>query len=130
MNSEILHFLTELKQNNNKDWFETNKNRYKKLRDFFIEMITTLIEEVSEFEPLVKFQDPRKSVFRINRDIRFSNDKSPYKTNFGGFIIPTGSKEGAGYYIHLEPDNCFIGGGIHCPENSILKIIILNRFYN
>jgi len=116
-------FLNELKQNNNKDWFENNKTRYKKLREYFIGMIATLIDEVSEFEPSVKFQDAKKSVFRINRDVRFSNDKSPYKTNFGGFIVPSGSKEGAGYYIHFEPDNCFIGGGIHCPENSILKIL-------
>ncbi|MBN2893518.1 MAG: DUF2461 domain-containing protein [Bacteroidales bacterium] len=131
MNTEILNFLSELKENNNKDWFDSNRARYKELREYFIDQIAILIDKVAEFDPIVKLEDPRKSVFRINRDIRFSNDKSPYKTNFGGYIVPGGKKGGgAGYYLHFEPNSSFIGGGIYCPPNPTLKRIRWGIYQN
>ena len=70
-------------------------------------------------------------MFRINRDIRFSNDKSPYKTNFGGFIVPGGKKSGnAGYYIHIEPGNCFLAGGVHMPPPDKLKAVRTEIYEN
>lgn len=131
MYAEILTFLSELKENNNKEWFDENRNRYKELREFFISQIGTFINRVAEFDPSVQYEDPRKSVFRINRDIRFSKDKSPYKTNFGGFVVPGGKKSGnSGYYLHLEPGNSFVGGGIHCPPGPILKKIRWGIYQN
>ncbi len=70
-------------------------------------------------------------MFRINRDIRFSKDKSPYKTNFGGFIASGGKKSShAGYYLHIENNHSFVGGGIYCPPSDVLKAVRKEIFYN
>ena len=76
--------------------------------------------------------EPNKTVFRINRDIRFSKDKSPYKTNVGIFLTSSKEKnvELSGYYLHISPENSFIGGGIHSPDNNKLKLIRQEIDYN
>ena len=123
-NDKILIYLNNLSNNNNKEWFHANKKHYQELREFFISQTTELISKISEFDKGVMFEEPKKCIFRINRDIRFSKDKSPYKTNFGAFIVPGGKKSGnAGYYLHIEPSGSFIGGGIHSPESLNLKKI-------
>lgn len=130
-NKEIISFLKELSENNNKEWFDENRKLYSDLREYFIELTGILINRVSEFEPSVSFLEPRKSIFRINRDIRFSKNKSPYKNNFGAFIVPGGKKSGnAGYYLHLEPNQSFIGGGIHCPQSSVLSKVRWSIYEN
>lgn len=130
-NIEILEFLSELSKNNSKEWFDKNRIRYQELRESFIDQTAEMINEISIFDGSVRFENPRKSIFRINRDIRFSKNKSPYKTNFGAFIVPEGKKSGnAGYYFHLEPDNCFVAGGIYRPQASELKKIRWAIFEN
>lgn len=130
-NIEILEFLSELSKNNSKEWFDKNRIRYQELRESFIDQTAEMIKEISIFDGRVRFENPRKSIFRINRDIRFSKNKSPYKTNFGAFIVPEGKKSGnAGYYFHLEPDNCFVAGGIYRPQASELKKIRWAIFEN
>lgn len=121
-NIEILDFLSELNKNNNKNWFDVNREKYKSLREFFISQTTEIIGKIAKFDNTILFEDPKKCIFRINRDIRFSHDKSPYKTNFGMYIVPGGKKSGnAGYYLHLDPAGSFIAGGIHNPQSLELK---------
>lgn len=131
INIRILNFLSELKENNNKEWFDKNRSFYKELRELFIEQTGEMINEIANFEPVIRFENPRKSIFRINRDIRFSKDKSPYKSNFGAIIAPGGKKSGnAGYYFHLEPENSFVAGGIYRPQAPDLMKIRWTIFEN
>lgn len=128
---ELFTFLKEIKENNNKEWFDANRSRYKDLREHFINYVTLLVHELGQMDPSVAFQDPKKTVFRINRDIRFSQDKSPYKTNMGSFITPGGKNaQNAGYYLHIEPGECMIAGGIYMPPSKELKIIRDEVFNN
>ena len=119
-----LSFIHDLKKNNNRDWFQANRARYDEAREEFLEFVGNLIHEIQVFDPSVGSLAPKNAVFRINRDIRFSRDKSPYKTNFGAFIVPGGKKSGhAGYYFHLDPEGSFAGGGVYQPMPEILKKI-------
>jgi uncharacterized protein (TIGR02453 family) len=117
-----LSFIRELKENNHREWFQANRGLYEEARSEFIAFIENVVSGIGLFDPELGPVDPRKALFRINRDIRFSKDKSPYKTNFGAFIIKGGKKSGnAGYYFHLEPGGSFVGGGVYYPEADILK---------
>lgn len=112
----VLGFLDELAQNNNKAWFDANRARYDEARGLFEEFVQLLIAEIDRFDTLGAVS-ARDCIFRINRDVRFSKDKSPYKTNMGALIGPGGRKSGRqSYYIHIAPHNqSFIGGGLHMP---------------
>ena len=121
-----LEFLGALKTNNNRDWFQKNKKAYNDAKENFESFIQEVIDEVIEFDPILKGLEARSCIFRINRDIRFSHDKSPYKTNMGAFIVRGGRKNGdkfTGYYIHAEPGNCFIAGGAYMPPAPWLNAI-------
>ena len=121
---KCLSFLRDLKKNNNREWFQANRIRYEECRAEHLEFIETLISGAGLFDPELGPVNPKSTVFRINRDIRFSKDKSPYKTHFGAFINRYGrSLEKAGYYFHLEPGGSFIGGGIYRPGSDVLKKI-------
>ncbi|HAQ19192.1 MAG TPA: TIGR02453 family protein [Prolixibacteraceae bacterium] len=121
---EILNFLSELKENNNKDWFDQNRDRYEASRKKVLFLTEMIIHEVAKFDPEIGFQDPKNCVFRIFRDVRFATDKTPYKTNMGSFIAKGGRKStSAGYYIHIEPGSSFVGGGSYCPPAEALKAI-------
>jgi uncharacterized protein (TIGR02453 family) len=111
-----LAFLDQLAKNNNKPWFETHRAQYEQARTGFEEFVQLLIAEISKFDDLGMLS-ARECIFRINRDLRFSKDKSPYKTNMGASIAP-GGKKGVrlSYYLHLMPhDQSFLGGGMHMP---------------
>jgi uncharacterized protein (TIGR02453 family) len=119
-----LSFISDLKNNNHKEWFHANRPRYEEARGEFLTFVETMINEIQVFDPSVGTVQPKSAMFRINRDIRFSKDKSPYKTNFGAFIVPGGKKSGnAGYYFHLDPEGTFAGGGVYHPMPDILKKI-------
>ncbi len=133
INSDTFIFLDELKKSNNREWFNANKTRYTLIREDFISFLESILPYLAEIDPEIKGVDARKSVFRINRDIRFSNDKSPYKTTLAGVLIAGGRKnfsEHAGYYIHLESGKSIIAGGAYLPPanwiNSIRKEISAN----
>ncbi|HAF30048.1 MAG TPA: TIGR02453 family protein [Bacteroidales bacterium] len=131
LNKNILQFLSDLKENNYKEWFHENKPTYQKVKKEFEQFIAQIIVDISQFDTSVKNLEPKHCIFRINRDIRFSNDKSPYKTNFGGFIVPGGRNAGfAGYYIHIEPGNCFLAGGIYMPPPDRLKAVRTEIYEN
>src|SRR6478752_7596525 len=107
----LLSFLTRLSKNNNKDWFDAHKKEYEALRKEWISFVSECITGVGAFDPAIASLDPKKCIFRINRDIRFSTDKSPYKNNFGMSLSAGGKSEDfCGYYLHIQPGNCFVAG--------------------
>ena len=117
-------FLVELNRNNNREWFQANKAWYEESRKEFEAFTTLLINEITQFHPGLGPVDAKSVIFRIYRDVRFSKDKSPYKTNMGAHLVPGGKKSGnAGYYFHLEPGGSFLAGGAHNPSPDILKNI-------
>lgn len=127
----ILDFLTAVKANNNREWFNANKAQYLEAKDIFEAFVNQLIPEIRKFDPEIGTLTAKDCVFRIYKDVRFSKDKSPYKTNMGAFITRGGRKGGyAGYYIHLDPDQSFIAGGNHMPTPENLKKIRQEIMYN
>lgn len=131
ISKNLFQFLRELKQNNHKEWFYDHRPVYQIARKQFEQLIAQTILDIAQFDDSLKNIEPKQCIFRINRDIRFSKDKSPYKTNFGAFIAPGGRSGGySGYYIHLEPENCFLAGGIYMPPSDRLKAIRTEIFEN
>lgn len=120
----IIDFLNDLRFNNNREWFNTHKDRYLKAKKFFDEIVNFLIKEIAIFDTTFVPTTPKDYVFRIYRDIRFSKNKDPYKAHFGAFMAKNGRKSGnAGYYFHLEPENTMAAGGIYGPDAKILKSV-------
>lgn len=116
LQSSTLLFLKQLAKNNNKPWFDANRKKYDEARKDFENFIQSLIDGFGTKEPSIASLTAKNCLFRINRDIRFSKDKTPYKKNFAASINKGGKKSVlAGYYFHLEPGNSFIGGGIWMP---------------
>jgi uncharacterized protein (TIGR02453 family) len=126
---DLTQFLTELNENNNRPWFIHNKPRYDILREEFETVVTELIAAIARFDPQVVACNPKKAMFRINRDIRFSNDKRPYKTRFSAGITPRDLRRpsaggGPTYYFHIEGDGTLgIGAGEYLPPPDRLKAI-------
>ena len=121
-----LDYLNKIKLNNNRDWFIGNRPAYLEARENFESFVQRLIDQIIEFEPIMKGLEVKSCVYRFNRDIRFSNDKSPYKTHFGAFIVKGGKKNGdkyGGYYFHIEPGASIIAGGAYMPPAQWLSAI-------
>jgi uncharacterized protein (TIGR02453 family) len=115
-------FLNQLKKNNNRDWFADNKAEYLKQHENTIAFADALLIELSKHDN-IETENGKKSLFRIYRDVRFSKDKSPYKTHWaGGFKRATKALRG-GYYFHIEPGNTFVGGGFWDPNKEDLQRI-------
>lgn len=125
-------FLTQLAHNNNKPWFDTNREQYAAAKDDFEQLVTGLLKELGKNEPGFAEQKAKDCIFRIFRDVRFSADKTPYKSHFGAYFSKGGKKfPGAGYYIHIEPGGkTFAGGGLWMPEAPILKAVRQEIDYN
>lgn len=121
---DTLLFLKELKSNNEREWFEANKKRYKTAQDGLISFVDELLPAMIKVDKSLNAVDPKKCVFRIYRDVRFSHDKSPYKLNMGAHIHAGGKNDSrAGFYIHIEPGNCFLAGGAYNPPGPWIKAI-------
>lgn len=120
-----LDFLINLKENNNREWFQTHKNLYEEAKKDIEDNLSYLIIAVSSFDPSITDLEVKDVLFRIYRDIRFSKDKSPYKPYFGALITKNGKSnmEGSGYYFHIEPGNSMICGGVFHPEPKKLDKI-------
>ena len=121
-----LDYLKAIGKNNNREWFLENKSLYNEARSNFEIFVQELINEITDFEPIMKGLEVKSCVYRFNRDIRFSNDKSPYKTHFGAFMVRGGKKNGdklAGYYFHIEPGKSIIAGGAYMPPAPWLSAI-------
>ncbi|PXV69019.1 uncharacterized protein (TIGR02453 family) [Dysgonomonas alginatilytica] len=126
----IIEFLSQLKENNNREWFTANKSLYKEVEKEFNAFAEKLIEGIAKFDSSIKNLTAKDCTFRIYRDVRFSPNKEPYKTHMAAYICPNGKKSGlAGYYFHVEaPGANFIGGhllatGVHNPEPKVLQSI-------
>ena len=120
-----LNFLAELGENNYREWFHANKKRYESARDNVLAVAAKIFEEIQKFDGKIIFDDPKKCMFRIYRDTRFSHDKEPYKTNIGVVFSPDGTKKCSlsSYYLHIEPKGCFVSCGVYMPDAQIIKSI-------
>jgi uncharacterized protein (TIGR02453 family) len=130
---QTLKFLKDLKANNNKVWFDANRASYDLAKENYLNFIDAIILELCKVDPAIAAADltAKKCVTRINRDVRFSKDKSPYKTNFGAMINKDGKKGmGSGYYVHIEDGSCFVAGGMYMPMPPQLAKIRQEIDYN
>jgi uncharacterized protein (TIGR02453 family) len=124
LQSSTLSFLKNLKKNNTKEWFDKNRKTYEAAKQNFVAFVDEMIVQLAKTDATIARLQAKECIFRINRDIRFSKDKSPYKINMGAFLNEGGKKSSlAGYYFHLEPGNSFVGGGIYMPEADVVKKI-------
>ena len=131
LQSSTLKFVRDLKKNNNKPWFDAHRNQYEEARKDFAGFIQSVIGKHGSNDPSIKTLVAKDCMFRINRDIRFSKDKTPYKSNFGASINKGGKKSMlAGYYFHLEPGRSFAGGGVWMPMPDDLKKLRQEIDYN
>jgi uncharacterized protein (TIGR02453 family) len=132
LQSSTLKFLKELKKNNSKPWFDVHRKEYEAAKADFSLFIQQVIDQYGKTDLSIKNIMAKECLFRINRDIRFAKDKSPYKTNFGASINKGGRKafNSAGYYFHLEPGRAFAGGGIYMPMPDDLKKVRQEIDYN
>lgn len=119
---QVIAFLRELGENNDRRWFADNKERYDALRQAWEHDMSRLIAAMGRVDDGVRGLDIKQCVYRIYRDIRFSHDKSPYKRYFSGVIARGGRHTTcSGNYVHFEPDNIMLGGGVWWPEKAILS---------
>lgn len=124
-------FLASLAANNSKEWMDANKKEYLSCKRDFEEFVKEILFGLEAFDPGIANEDPKKCIFRINRDVRFSANKDPYKTNFGAYMAIGGRTTGQpGYYIQIQPGNNFLGGGLYHPEAESLKRIRQEIDYN
>ena len=120
----VLTFIEELTENNNRDWFNANKARYQESLEIFRSFAGELLAGISLFDPSVGNLEPKDTIFRIYKDVRFSKDKLPYKTHFGCWMAKGGRKStDAGYYFHLEPGKSFMAAGVWMPPKEQLSLI-------
>ncbi len=127
-----LQFLKALDKNNNKAWFDAHRKQYDAAKLNFSELTQQVITQFGKKEPSIALLQPKECVFRINRDVRFSKNKAPYKNNMGASIKAGGKKSLlAGYYIHLEPGGkSFVGGGLYMPDAAIVGKVRQEIDYN
>jgi uncharacterized protein (TIGR02453 family) len=120
----ILDFLRDLEKNNDRVWFQENKERYETVRQAYLGVVQQLINRISLFDSEIAGLEAKDCMFRIYRDIRFSPNKLPYKNHLGAYMAPGGRKSlKSGYYFHLEPGNCLLSGGLWAPEPKLLKMV-------
>jgi uncharacterized protein (TIGR02453 family) len=140
----VFSFLQALNKNNNRPWFEKNKGRYLEVKESFDQFIADLLDELIKVDESLAGLNPKKLTFRIYRDVRFSKDKKPYKTNMGAGFSPGGKLiQEPGFYLHIEPGKSFVAGGLYMPDpgnlakirqeidynsNSILRILNEKKF--
>ena len=122
LSKDTLQFLDDLKANNNRDWFLENKKRYEAFKKDYQQLVGDFLDAMKPLDPSLEMLEVKNCTFRINRDIRFSKDKTPYKSHLGVWLS-SGAKgmNRSGYYLHLEKGASFIAGGLYCPEAPDLK---------
>jgi len=125
LNKQNLDFLKELKQNNNRDWFLENKSTYEKNREEVAEFADEVLKLLNQHDQ-IETVSGKKSLYRIYRDVRFSKDKTPYKTHWASYFKRATKLLRGGYYLHIEPNNSFVGGGFWSPNPKDLKRIRTN----
>lgn len=129
--NKVIDFLSQLESNNSREWFLANKGQFEQARTEISHLFDTLHKAIVIDNPDLALLTYSQSVFRLNRDVRFSKDKTPYKTHFGIFLAPQGKNSGnAGYYLHISPAESFASAGIYMPSPEKLKKIRNEIYYN
>ena len=131
IHTETIQFLKALKKNNSKEWFDQNRKSYEQAKENYMDFVEGILGRMKKIDTSLADLEPKQCVFRINRDVRFSKNKDPYKTNMGASFSKGGKKiQCAGYYFHLEPGGSFIGGGFWMPMAPELNKIRQEIDYN
>ena len=127
----ILNFLKDLSKNNNREWFNEHKETYRTALSEFNHQVEKVIIGLGKFDKNLLNVQAKDTVFRIYKDIRFSKDKTPYKTHFGAYMAKGGRKsQDAAYYMHIEPEGTFIAAGAYMPDKDRLKALRQEIVYN
>ena len=122
LSKDSLQFLDDLKANNNREWFLENKKRYEVFKKDYHQLVAHILDVMKPLDSSLEMLEVKNCTFRINRDIRFSKDKSPYKDHMGVWLSSDSKGNNrAGYYIHIAREASFIAGGFYCPETEDLK---------
>lgn len=131
LQSSTIKFLKDLSRNNNKPWFDANRQHYEYAKSDFAGFIQTIIDKHGKKDDSIAHLKAKDCMFRINRDVRFSKDKSPYKNNMGAYINKGGKKSlFGGYYFHCQPAQSFVGGGLWMPMPAELSKVRQEIDYN
>lgn len=132
LKKETLNFIGDVAENNNREWFATNKEVYEAAKADVLNLVAAIIPELAKVDPLLSAEaDPKKSLLRIYRDVRFSKNKDPYKNNFGiWFSAKSKGGNEPGYYLHIQPGKGFLAGGYWMPDAPHLKLIRQEIDYN
>lgn len=121
LQASTLKFLKDLKKNNNKPWFDGHRPLYEAAKEDVNGLVAKLIPAIAAFDKPIGELQVKECIFRINRDVRFSKDKHPYKNNMAAYFNKAGKKSNlGGYYMHIEPGASFVAGGLWMPEPKIL----------
>lgn len=122
LHPQTFSFLQTLTENNHKAWFDENRPLYNSIKQQLEIFVSQIIYEMAFIEPDIAHLQPKNTIFRINKDVRFSKNKEPYKNNLG-FYLNKGGKNAltAGYYVHIQPNASFIAGGLYCPQPDVLQ---------
>jgi len=126
ISKETLKFLKDLKVNNSKEWLDESREKYELAKNDILALTAELITSISGIDKTISVAhlDPKKCITRLNRDLRFAKDKTPYKTDYYIVVNKNGKNSPAAfYYLHIEPANCFVGGGVYNPQPEQLKKI-------
>ncbi|MEJ0054232.1 MAG: DUF2461 domain-containing protein [Bacteroidota bacterium] len=127
----IFKFLKAIAKHNDRVWFEKNKDTYLQSKEYFEEFVTKFLIRLTNLNPEYAALNPKKLIFRIYRDVRFSKDKKPYKINMSAGFSPNGKLvQEPGYYLHIQPGASFIAGGIYMPDADVLAKIRQEIDYN
>ncbi|MBP7345236.1 MAG: DUF2461 domain-containing protein [Sediminibacterium sp.] len=132
LHPKTLQFLTKLKKNNSREWFNEHRNDYDAAKENFIELVNQILAQAGQFDQDIAVLSYKDCIFRINRDVRFSKNKDPYKNNMAAYFVKGGKKSWlAGYYFHCEPGGkSFIGGGLYGGEPDQIKKVRQEIDYN
>lgn len=124
INPYILEFLREIHLNNNREWFAAHAEQWLAIKDNVLSLSAEMIERINMFDPTLGYLDPRRTMFRIARDTRFSTNKDPYKNNLGLAFNPAGSprNDGSCYYVHIEPGASILAVGVYMPSPTALRV--------
>lgn len=123
ISSKVFDFLKLIDKNNNREWFNDNKDLFLEAQSDLQNFTEELIAEMGKFDETILKLDAKRSLLRIYRDTRFSKDKTPYKTYFGASLGMGKMNSKAGFYLHVEPGKSFLGSGIYLPDSPVLKEI-------
>ncbi len=123
LHNDLLRFLNALKKNNNKEWFDAHRKEYEMhVKNPFRALVEAFIERISQVDPFYTCT-ASSAIFRINRDVRFSKNKEPYKTNVAAVVGPGGKKGMPGFYVHIESSKTFVGGGAYDVDKDALNMV-------